>query len=117
MKSNIDIANMSDEDKLNASTFMVSINLDKTGKMIDSLSSASLKRVLRAIGHVSIAEVQLGNDPSFDLETEAEKKTIDTIFELQETVFGHQALLEELNKKESNINETDMSVSMEAKNE
>ena len=105
---------MSDEQKIEGSKFMVNTGIDTVGRAIDQLTSASLKRVLKVVSHVHFAEAMVDRQGDYDL-SEKEQNLIDKIFALQETVFGHQALMKEINEKEteSALESVDISTSLE----
>lgn len=73
-------------------------SLEKVNSGIDDLTSASLKRVLKAItfSHVS-EEAQSGKKLELN---EQEQNLVDRIFQLQEDTLGHLQLTEELRNKE-----------------
>jgi hypothetical protein len=106
------------EDKINMSKLMVAHGTDKVEKLVDSLSSAGLKRVLKIVSHCHLADALLDRNINFNL-SKAEQDVIDSIFALQETVFGHQALIQEsenTDNLESSI-QTDLTMSLEDNNE
>jgi hypothetical protein len=106
------------EDKIIMSKNMVGHGTEKVEKLIDKLSSAGLKRVLKIVSHCHLADAMLDRNINFNL-SEDEQNLIDGIFALQETVFGHQALVQEsenTNNTESSI-ETDLSMSLEENDE
>lgn len=106
------------EDKIIMSKNMVGHATEKVDKLVDGLSSAGLKRVLKIVSHCHLADALLDRNINFHL-SEPEQNLIDSIFALQETVFGHQALTqeaEENNNSDTSI-ETDLSISLEDKNE
>lgn len=106
------------EDKIIMSKNMVGHGTEKVEKLIDNLSSAGLKRVLKIVSHCHLADALLDRNINFSL-SEDEQNLIDSIFALQETVFGHQALIQEsenTDNPESSI-ETDLTVSLEDTNE
>lgn len=88
------------DDKLVMSQVMVGHSVDKVSKQIDNLSSSGLKRVLKIISHVHFGEAVLGLTP-IQLK-EDEQVLVDSIFELQETVFGYTALKQEADQKSNN---------------
>ena len=77
--------------------------IEKVGPMIDDLTSAGLKRVLKTITHFYFAD-NIVNDGKHKLE-ENEQKLIDAIFMLQEDVLGYTQLYSELNPREEESNE------------
>ncbi len=106
------------EDKVTMSKIMVAHGTEKVEKLIDKLSSAGLKRVLKIVSHCHLADALLDRNINFNL-NEDEQNLIDSIFALQETVFGHQALVQEVENTdihEANI-ETDLTMSLEENNE
>jgi hypothetical protein len=106
--------NISDEDKLQTSTMVLASESERVGKQIDDLTSASLKRVLRTVCHVHLADALLEKPHHIDL-NEKEQKLIDTIFALQENVMGHQVLMKEIfeaqNDGQTNLN-TDLTTDL-----
>lgn len=100
--------------KLVISKNMVGHGLERVIPTIDKFTSAKLKRVLKAVSMVFIAEKTLNEKAELPLE-EDEQKLIDDIFALQETVFGHSRLVQELeqNKKEENNFETSNDANIE----
>jgi hypothetical protein len=104
MQSKKDFDSLPDEQKLTMSRIMVASASEKVAKLTDELSSAGLKRVLKLVSHVHIADAILGREQKFDI-SEKEQVLIDTIFNLQETVFGHQTLKEELERNADPVQE------------
>lgn len=100
MKSNEELDQTFNEipndQKLIISRNMVGHGLERVAPAIDKFTSAKLKRVLKAVSMVFLAEKTLNEDATMDLK-EDEQKLIDDIFALQETVFGHSRLVQELN--------------------
>jgi len=75
----------------------VARGMDKVGPSIDKLTSSRLKKILKTITHVHIAESILkGKDVILD---EEEQKLVDSIFNLQEDVMGYMQLQREINEK------------------
>lgn len=122
MKSNEEIeqdfSNLPEDAKLIISKNMVGHGLERVSPTIDKFTSAKLKRVLKAVSMVFLAEKTLNKDAILKLEKD-EQKLIDDIFALQETVFGHQALVNELEKakNEETDNEISLETTLEKENE
>lgn len=86
-------------------TMEVAHGLEKVSNTIDGLTSASLKRVLKTVCHVHLAENLLDRD-SAKLE-EVEQGLVDKIFALQESVLGYQTLMNELEGNTGNSVESE----------
>lgn len=71
----------------------VTRGLAKLDPQIDEMTSASLKRVLKAITFVSMAD-DLVNGNKVELQ-ENEKRLIDSIFKFQETMIGFTSMLDQ----------------------
>jgi hypothetical protein len=108
---------MSNEQKLEGSKFLVNTGIDTVGKAIDELTSSSLKRVLKVVSHIHFAEALVEKNGDYNL-NEKEQNLIDKIFALQETVFGHQALVKEISENDNNSTDmtTDLTTSLEENN-
>jgi cystathionine beta-lyase family protein involved in aluminum resistance len=102
----------SNEDKVVMSKIMLGSGLEQVSKAIDSLSSANLKRVLKIVGHVHIAESLLERKSDLEL-NDAEQTLIEKIFALQETVMGHSTLVQEVETVESGLETVDLSTNIE----
>jgi hypothetical protein len=93
------ISNDTNEEKIEKARSLaiggIARNSEKVSKSIDDLSSSGLKRVLKTICHVHIAEEMLGKG-SFELE-EKEQVLIDQIFNLMEDVMSYTQLMNEIN--------------------
>jgi hypothetical protein len=117
MKSNSelkDFNSLNNNEKFNVSKDLLLQEALKVAKNIDDLTSSSLKKVLKMVSHTHLADALLERKVDLALE-EKEQKLIDNIFSLQELVFGHQALMQELNnldKTNSGIGEVDLNVSL-----
>ena len=75
----------------------------KVGASIDALSSSGLKRVLKAITQVALAE-ELVNGKSIQL-NEGEQVLVDRIFAFQENVMGFIQLQNEITGNEEKTDE------------
>jgi hypothetical protein len=93
MKSNFD--DLTSEEKLKTSESMLMYGSGKVNELIDGLTSSSLKKVLKFVSHIHLADTMLSKTVDTKL-SEKEQKLIDQIFALQENVLGHQALQEEI---------------------
>ena len=81
----------------------VARGMEKVSPSIDSLTSSSLKKVLKTITHVHLAEnILKGSKVELN---EAEQKLVDHIFTLQEDVMGYMQIVNELNPKKEGENE------------
>lgn len=120
MKSNENFEERTDDEKLVMSKMMLAHSSEKVDKLIDGLTSAKLKRVLKLVSHAHLADALLDRNINYN-PGEVEKDLIDSIFSLQECVFGHQALLKELKGEDSpensGIETTNLTVSLEDTNE
>lgn len=120
MISEEEFKSIPNEQKVIMSRAMLGHATEKVEKIVDSLSSSSLKRVLKIVSHTHLADALLDKNINFNLD-EKEQTLIDSIFALQETVFGHQALLqsikgEEENPENSGLEQTDLTTSLEENN-
>ena len=70
----------------------------RVSSQIDSLSSSELKRVLKSVSHVHIAEDIIHNKQT-KLENK-EQKLVDSIFHLLEDIMGYTQLKTEIDSKE-----------------
>ncbi len=104
------------EQKLTMSKAMLAHGAEKVQKNVDELTSSSLKRVLKVICHVHLADELLEKKVDISL-NEKEQMLIDNIFALQETVFGHQALVHEIEKGTGLDNNTNIETTLEITNE
>lgn len=79
----------------------VAKGIEKLSPEIDALTSASLKRVLKAITMVRVGE-EIVTGKTEPLQ-EKEQKIVDLIFEHQENVLGYLQLTEETQQGEENV--------------
>jgi hypothetical protein len=94
---------ISNEKILETAIANVARGMEKVGPALDKLTSASLKRVLKTITHVHLAEgIVKGKHVELN---ETEQRLIDQIFALQEDVMGYTQLYNELNPKKEEANE------------
>ena len=95
-------ASISNEQLLEAAIRDVARSMEKVGPQIDKLTSASLKRVLKTVTHVHLAE-HITQGKQMEL-NETEQNLVDHIFGLQENVLGYMQLDREINgtKQEEN---------------
>jgi Zn-dependent oligopeptidase len=118
MKSNetTPFDSLPNEQKELMSKMMVAKSVETVEKTIDDFTSANLKRVLKILSHVHFANAILERDnPNLE---EKEQNLIDYIFNLHETVLGHQALLNEIkgeqeNPENSGLEQTSLETSLE----
>lgn len=103
--------NVSNEDKFQASTVTLASESERVAKKIDDLTSASLKRVLKTVCHIHLADALLQRPHNVDL-NEQEQGLIDHIFALQESVMGHQVLMKELFEENQNDNKVDLNTDL-----
>lgn len=87
-------SNPSPEELILASKISMSSGLRQVAQSIDKLSSANLKRVLKIVSHVHVAQELTGQQSDISLNDD-EQNLIDRIFALQESVLGHSQLIEE----------------------
>jgi len=102
------------EEKVTMAKIMVAHSSEKVAKAIDGLTSASLKRVLKAITHTHLADAILEKETKFDL-SEEESSLIDTIFALQETVMGASTLIQEVENgsQENGLEQVSLTTTLE----
>lgn len=84
----------------------VEVLMNVVSPQIDSLTSSSLKRVLKATTHSFLAD-SIINNTNFQL-SEEEQGLIDNIFKLQEAVLGYMTLSNELGLNQGELNESEM---------
>ena len=104
---------MPDEDKLMMSKIMLDSGARQIDKAIDEFTSANLKRVLKILSHVHIANAILDKEENIEL-NDKEKDLIDKIFALHESVMGHKLLQDEIEKSSSDNLEANIESSLES---
>ena len=107
---------LSDEEKLVFARAQLGHGRDKVDSLINDLTSSKLKRVLKLVSHIHLADAHLGVNSNFNL-SEEEKVLVDTIFALQEDVMGYEVLASEINKKQQEDGQVDLETSLETTNE
>jgi hypothetical protein len=91
------------EQKLLMGKMMIAQGLEKVDGEIDKLTSSALKRIIKIMSHIHIADAILEKHPPV-LKKE-EQNLIDNIFALQETIFGYTTLNEESRNSEQTLGE------------
>lgn len=106
MKSNSQVPfdDLPNDQKLLMSRIMLDSGVKQVNDAIDKFSSSNLKRVLKVLSHIQIANAILEKEDNFELQ-DKEKDLIDKIFALHESVMGHGLLKSEVEKGENNLEE------------